>query len=256
MDLLSGRHSRQTTALHRIPATTKLILFLALVAGMVHVDGMAEGATALVLALCLLMLAQIPLAMAVQLATRLKYFFLILLLLHGGLTPGDPVAVLGWSTGLSWDGLAVAATLTLHLVALLLLAVILTRTTPPSGLALGISTLLAPLGKLGLPVAMFSRVLTLAVGFLPSTFDLFRDLRRSMHLRSPAGPTPLRTRLREYGRMVALVLPRLLAMADLQADARLLRSGAYDGLPRWPLRHPWWSVPAAVGVAAWTVWVW
>lgn len=71
----------------------------------------------------------------------------------------------------------------LRLLALFLLAVLVTVTTPMMAMVDAISFVLSPLARIGLPVRSIGLMLSLTLRLIPLIFTLFTELRESRHAR-------------------------------------------------------------------------
>lgn len=214
-DLPLGRHAPGDSPIHRLDPRAKLLAVALLLSG-----SFFRG-SALSLLPCLPLLLYALGASGVGFGYFLKSFsalwslLLFGALLHAVTTPGRPL----WPTpvlGVAWTregweaGLKVAAQLALAMG----YASLLTLTTPPEELVAGLSSLFAPLGRLGLPVKEFYNSVLIALQLLPALgkeFDavlaarpkgqpfvrtleevLRRLLRQATALRQDAGAAPAR----------------------------------------------------------------
>jgi energy-coupling factor transport system permease protein len=81
--------------------------------------------------------------------------------------PGEPFFSL-WFIDLSWQGIELAAFLSLRLVVLVLIGSVLTLTTPPIALTDGLTWLGRPLRRLRVPTDELALMVTIALRFIPT----------------------------------------------------------------------------------------
>ena len=81
--------------------------------------------------------------------------------------PGEPFFSI-WFIDLSWEGLELAAFLSLRLVVLVLIGSVLTLTTPPIALTDGLAWLGRPLRRLRVPTEELALMVTIALRFIPT----------------------------------------------------------------------------------------
>lgn len=102
----------------------------------------------------------------------LKPFWLILaltFLLQVFLTPGNPLFFLA-GLRITAEGLAAGGQIFFRLSALIIVAALLTLTTPPIKLTAGLEAIFAPLRKLGLPAHEIAMMMSIALRFVPTLF--------------------------------------------------------------------------------------
>lgn len=109
---------------------------------------------------------------------RVRWLLLAILLVYGGLTPGEPLlpALGGWSP--SEDGLRMGALRVAALVAIVAAVYLLLATTSRSALIGGLLWFGAPARRLGLDDSRFAVRLVLALEAVPRVQDLARDALR------------------------------------------------------------------------------
>lgn len=156
------------------------------------------------------------------LVRRLRWVFLFIVLLHGWFTPGRTAfpAAGRWSP--TTAGLAQGIELVAVVAVMAAMVGILVRATPAARLAAGVAWVLAPLGRLGLPVARFGRLLAWTVDRVEPVQREASRVRDALRLRSrPGGGLQARLQLEAWTARV--VLRRAREAADRNAEAVYLR---------------------------------
>ncbi len=160
---------------------------------------------------------------------RLRWLFATLLLLHGLLTPGQPVWS-GW-TMLTWEGLREGVLQTVRLVVLVSLSWILVRTTTPLQWVVGLYRLFGGLERLGIPVRQWCSIVAFALGRIPHLVQESRRVGEDLDLRlACTTPTDWRARLQRTAQGGEALLFRLLSVARGQEESLSMR-GMTEGLP-------------------------
>ncbi|MEO5353363.1 MAG: energy-coupling factor transporter transmembrane protein EcfT [Magnetococcus sp. XQGC-1] len=160
---------------------------------------------------------------------RFRWFFATLLLLHGLLTPGQPVWP-GWAW-VTWEGLREGAQQSLRLLILLSLSWMLVRSTTPMQWVVALHGFFGKLERLGVPVREWSAILAFSLGRIPYLVQEARRVGEAQELRRPlATSRGWQARLQRTAQGGEALLFRLLLTARAQEEALLVR-GIAHGLP-------------------------
>jgi len=190
----------ERTWLHRIPAGPKLLL-LVLVTLVVT---LLESLTALALAAALVALIYASLPAAWVSAWRLvRSLGLMLAIIFG---------IYLWS-GQAEEGAAVM----LHILCVVMLANLVTLTTPVDAMTQTLIPLFRPLEPLGVSPRRMALVIALAIRFVPLLFEQLSELTEAWRARSPKRP---------LWRIMAPFAARTLGTADRVAEALAARGGS------------------------------
>ncbi|MBF0162837.1 MAG: hypothetical protein HQL88_11190 [Magnetococcales bacterium] len=160
---------------------------------------------------------------------RLRWLFATLLLLHGCMTPGEPVGG-DWPL-LTWEGLREGGEQTARLMVLVSLSWALVRTTTPLHWVIGLYRLFRGLERLQVPVKAGCALVAFALGCIPRLLQESHRVGEDMALRLPPGVSR-----RWLGRLQRTawggeaLLYRLLSVARSQEEALSAR-GMTEGLP-------------------------
>lgn len=237
-DITLGRFVPGDSFLHRLDPRFKLtgLPVLVIAAFAAHTDG--QRLALALLAGALILLAGGEWRFFLRGLWVLRWLFLCTVLLHLMFSPGRTLFGSVW---FSLDGLLRGLLVCEQLALAVLFSSLLTLSTSPAELAAAVTSLLRPLGRLGLPVRDLSLLLLLALHFIPILRE--EALAQLAAIRAK-GENPARGRLLErgqaVGRMVAPLLLRLVDRADRLALAVAAGEPVVEELhlpPCWRLRR-------------------
>lgn len=166
-NLLIGQYVEANSILHSLDPRTKMISTFVLMLGLWSVDSLEVCSMA---ALFVLAMSKIAGISVLKMARGLKPLTLVLaftFLYHAMATDGT-VLVAWHAIRITMEGLSSGARYVLRIVLLILLGSMLTHTTKPLTLALGLEKLMSPLSKLHVPVEQFSLMIVIAIRFVPT----------------------------------------------------------------------------------------
>ncbi|USS88484.1 energy-coupling factor transporter transmembrane protein EcfT [Fructilactobacillus hinvesii] len=213
--------------LHRLHPTGKIVSLILLITWTLLANNWANYAVLALVILMLVKLAQVPFRM---LFSSLKPFvwliaFTVLIQIgfgHGGTTY--------WHWGIfnvTSVGVTTAGLIFVRFLLIIIVAMLLTVTTSPNAIAKGVETLLMPLKKVGVPVAMIGIMLSIALRFIPT---LLTEMQTIMNAQRSRGVVFNGGSLWQRARNVlSLIIPLLVSAfrhADNLADA--LGASGYD----------------------------
>jgi energy-coupling factor transport system permease protein len=165
--------------------------------------------------------------------------------------PGEPFASF-WIFEVSWEGLGLAAFLSLRLLVLVLIGSLLTLTTSPIALTDALAWLGRPLRRLRVPTEELALMVTIALRFIPTLLVEFDTIMRAQQARGAdfrrGGP------LRRVRALVPVLIP-LFVVSFRRADdlALAMEARCYlPGMPRTRL-HPLSAGPSDWALLAVTV---
>ena len=213
----SGLYRHGDSFLHRLDPRVKLSFLLLLIVCLFAAPSPERLLGLLVVAAGGVAVGRLPFRQLLKRLLLLRWLLLFSLLLHLFFTPGRTLLGTSW---LSYDGLLRGLTVDLQLSLSLVFSYLLALTTAPAALARGLTRLLSPLGRLGVPVRESGGLLILVLHFVPLVRDEALLLYRKNHC-----PRFL-DRVRAA---TGLIGPLLLRLVD-RADA-LAHEMSADGLP-------------------------
>lgn len=196
-------HRPGTSPLHRLPAGAKLIGLGLAGTAIVIAQALPVLVAALVGAILLFRVAAFPFALAAAQLRPLALVLVILFVVQG--------LVVSWEAGLA---------LVLRFSTLILLAGLVSLTTPVSAMTDALARALAPLRRIGLSPARVAFAIALSVRFVPVIAQIVGEIREAQAARG------------QERSLVALAVPlviRTLAMSDAVAEAIEARGGLDEG---------------------------
>ena len=226
-DIQIGRYLPGNSFLHRIDPRVKMVLLFFFLLLIFFVEN-AAGFLALSLAVALLMVfSEVPLGMQLRSIRPILWIVLFTFGVHLFMTPGTEVFRIG-PLGVTWEGIARGAYISLRLVLLILLSTLLTLTTSPLRLTDGLEALLSPLRRFRVPVHELSMMMTIALRFVPT---LLEELDRIMKAQKARGADFERGNIMQRLRAVVPVLVPLFLSAFRRADelALAMEARCYRG---------------------------
>jgi energy-coupling factor transport system permease protein len=218
-----------TSAVHRLDPRAKFVAVAALAVALFVRDSFASLAVFAVAAAIAYALSGVPVVWFWRAFRPLLWLVGLTFLAQLIISPGPPFFSLGF-VHVSWEGLELAAYLSLRLVVLVLIGSVLTLTTPPLALADGLAWLGRPLRRLRVPTDELALMVTIALRFIPT---LLVELDTIMRAQRARGADFRRGGLITRGRALVPVLVPLFVMSFRRADdlalameARCYRPGA------------------------------
>jgi len=152
--------------LHRLDPRTKVMVVLAAAASILASADWQGLALATGFTFTALALSGMPAKIFLRGLRSLWVLLAIAFLIQTLFTPGDVLAALG-PLKISREGLAGGSIIFLRLALLILIASLLTLTTPPIKLTAGLESMLLPLKRLGVPAHELALMMTIALRFIP-----------------------------------------------------------------------------------------
>ncbi|MBF0099120.1 MAG: hypothetical protein HQM04_06170 [Magnetococcales bacterium] len=183
---------------------------------------------------------------------RLRWLIVTLLLLHGLLTPGEPIW--SWLPWLSWQGVREGGQQLLRLLLLIAFAWLLVRSTTPLQWVIGLYRLFGFFQRFGVPVQQGCALLAFALGSMPALMQEARHIQEEGRLRYSGGTERMTQRLQRVAEQGQALLLRLLQRAYAQEESLHLRGFAH-GLPFVILHHPRWHWRDTL-LLGWPVFLW
>lgn len=213
----TGFYQEGDSLLHRLDPRFKLVLLLLLIVSLFATPGSYRLLLLLVIGVSGLLSCRISCAQVLKKLLSLRWLLLFSLLLHLFFTPGRTLLGTSW---LSYDGLLRGLTVDLQLMLSLVFSYLLALTTPPAALAWGLTRLLFPLGRFGVPVRESGGLLLLVLHFIPLVREEAILLQQKKHIFGFLG------RVRSAAGLIGPLVLRLVDRADSLAHEIVT-----DGLP-------------------------
>ncbi len=218
--------------LHRLDPRLKLILLLLLIVTIFSAQSFAVLLCTTLLAAGLMLWQPLIVSQYLRRLPYLRWLLLFSFLLHLCLTPGRTLFGLRF---LTYDGLMRGLMVDLQLLLALFFTLLFALVTAPNAVAWSTTRLLAPLQRLGIPVAETGGMLSLVLFFLPQVFQQGEPMARQV--RQHRGQK-LSERLQNMSRYVGDAILQLVDKAELLA--REIASGE-DSLTQLTTDYSWKS---------------
>lgn len=165
-DITLGQYYPIESVIHRMDPRVKLggtILYIISLFLFKNVVGYVVAALFLAL---VVRLSKVPFRFMVKGMKSILFLLLITVGFNLFLTPGTP-AVSFWKLNITWEGIAVAATMAVRLALLIIGSSVMTLTTTPNQLTDGMEKMLRPLKIFKLPVHEVAMMMSIALRFIP-----------------------------------------------------------------------------------------
>lgn len=208
-----GRYIPTGSLVHRLDPRAKLVSLVLLVAAAVIAADYVNSLVVLLAAGIIVALARLPAGQAfaaVRPVLPLVGVLALLQLLVGGrgATAGGALLWSWWFVRITSSSVQLVIVLALRLVSLVILAGLLTNTTTPGALTMGVERLLRPLRTLGLPSHEIALMGAIALRFLPILGEQMEAIVLAQDARGVGRSAGGRWRLLANAqRMAALVVP-------------------------------------------------
>lgn len=234
---LLGSYRPADTPLHRLDARVKLACLLAATVALFAAHGTLALAA---MAVAVLAAARLGGLSARELAQGLRPTAVILafsLLANAFVADGTASLTLVGPLGISYPGLARGALAVGRIAVLVFAALVLSATTSSTAVADALTSLMAPLGRLGVPVGDIAMTVSIALRFIPLTAEelaRIRDAQRARGVDFAQGSVPARVR-----RWLSVLAPLVVALFRRADDlAQAMAERCYRGRGRTRLTRP------------------
>lgn len=171
-DITLGQYFPGDSVLHRMDPRTKLIALILFVAVVFVANTVGSFLLIAAVTLMLMFLSRIPLRIYLRGMRPLLFIVIFTAVINLLMVRGDEPLFTFWIISIYKKGI-INAILVIARISLLVLdsGIFLTYTTSPISLTDGLETLLAPLGKIRIPVHEFSMMMTIALRFIPTLVE-------------------------------------------------------------------------------------
>lgn len=188
--LPTGMYQPGNSAIHRMNPSVKLIAAFILLAAVIAAETIPGYMLLIVFTVCLIKIAEIGFYTALVSVSRLKWFFLVILLMNlCFFGPEDPW-VSWWIFQPSYEGLMQGINVVARVILLLVISNVLTVTTAPLELTGAIGALLYPLHIFRIPTEQISMILSVAIQFIPTLFEETDNIRKAQMARGARFDSP------------------------------------------------------------------
>jgi len=207
--LPTGLYQPGDSAIHRLDALAKILCLILLLAAVVNTTTIPGYLVLTAFTALLIRLSGVSLASALGSAARLRWFFLIILLMNLCFYKPEQAWVSWWIFRPSAEGLMQGIHVVARVFLLLVMSNVLTITTAPLAMTGAMERMLSPLRFVGVPTDLVAMILSVAIQFIPTLLEETDSIRKAQTARGARFDSP---RLLEKARAVLpLVVPIFLA---------------------------------------------
>jgi len=172
MDVAFGQYCEGNSLLHRLDPRAKLIISILYIVVIFLAKNIFAFALITLATVLLVAVSRIPKVIVLRGLKPIIFIAAFTAVFNIFFFKGDVLLVDVWIIKIYLEGLINAGLIVLRIVLLLLsTSMLLTYTTTPIALTDGLEQLLAPLGKIGVPVHDFSMMMTIALRFIPTLIE-------------------------------------------------------------------------------------
>jgi len=225
-NLTIGRYIPSDSPVHKLDPRTKIISVLAISLSIFLLKSLWGYFILAIFFLGISILARLSIKFLLRGLLPLLWIIVFTFLLHLLLTPGSFIFSFG-PIRITEEGLSLGTFIALRLIFLILVASLLTLTTPPQKLTKGIEFLLLPLRLVGVPSHKIAMMMSLSLRLVPMLFEEVDRLIKRQKSRGSdfSNKNPVK-RIRAIIPIVVPLLVNLFRRADEFALA--MESKAYD----------------------------
>ncbi len=173
MDMQFGQYIPDTTFIHKLDPRTKVISLIFLMAGLFIKATLTSFALMTLILFVAIILGNVKLKRVAKSIKPLTFMFLFLLVLNIFIIKEGPVMFVVPKINTKIHTKAITQTVFIfwRVVLIVTMSIILTSTTNPLSLTLGLEKLNKPLKKFGVPVEVFAMMTSIALRFIPTIFE-------------------------------------------------------------------------------------
>ena len=226
-----GKYHHVDSIIHRLDPRTKLLSLIFFLVSISIADSVWELIIISLFIAIIITLSRVPFLLIVRYIRPMLWLFISILLLHTFFTDSDSgtIFAIGYIKA-TWQGLYDGFIISYRFLVVVLCVAILVLTTMPISLADGISDILQPLKKIGIPVDQIPVIMMVTLRFMPTLLMEAQKLISSQTIRGSKleGRNFLR-KIIPISSLVAPLMRNSFKMADelaLSMESRCYHGGA------------------------------
>jgi len=171
-DITLGQYFPIDSLLHKLDPRTKILAFIFEIVAIFMAKTIYSYVLLAAFTLFVMLVSKVPVKMYLKGLKPILYIIIFTALLNLFLTKGEnKVLIFGHNTGITVEGVIVAAKMAVRLVLLIIGSCTLTYTTSPMALTDGIEKLLKPLSRVGFPTHELAMMMSIAIKFVPTLIE-------------------------------------------------------------------------------------
>ena len=163
-DITFGQYIKGGSIIHTLDPRAKLLSVSILLPLIFSASGLLPFSFLAFTALITIRISGINIGFILKGLSSFLWLFFFAAIFHAFFTPGEPVPYMTW---VSYEGAQEGVRVMLQLVLAILFSNLLTLTTPPLELTMGLERLLSPLKHIGVVVSDLAMMMLVAIRFIP-----------------------------------------------------------------------------------------
>ncbi len=170
-DITIGQYYNSNSVIHKMDARTKILWTILYMVILFMIDGPIMYGAIIAFTAFVIKVSKIPFRFILRGIKPIVVLIAFTALLNLFMTPGENVVASLGFLKITMEGVYLAIKMVVRVILLIIGTSLLTLTTTPTVLTGGIEILLSPLKKIGVPVAVFSMMMSIALRFIPTLMD-------------------------------------------------------------------------------------
>ena len=170
-DITLGQFFPIDSFLHKLDPRTKILLFILDIVAIFVAKSVFSYTVLILFTFFVMVTSKVPVKMYIKGLKPILLIIVFTALLNLFLTDGKDLPVLGYSIGITVEGVIVALKMAIRLILLIIGSSALTYTTSPMSLTDAIEKLLKPLSKIGFPTHELAMMMSIAIKFVPTLIE-------------------------------------------------------------------------------------
>ena len=167
MNTILGQFIPVDSIIHRLDPRTKMIIVFFSIIVLFVAKTFWSFIPAIIFVLLIMALSNVGFGVYFKGLRTILFLLIFSIILQLIFTDGQPVYFQWWIFRVTGTGLYNSAIVVIRLILIVLMTTVLTATTKPTLIASGLESILNPLKKIGVPVATFAMMMSIALRSIP-----------------------------------------------------------------------------------------
>ena len=227
-DITFGQFYPSNSLVHKMDPRFKLVITFAFIIVLFLINSIPGYIAAILFVLISIFASRVPIKLLAKNLKPLWFVLIFMFALNVFLTQTGNVLLSFWVVKITDEGLLRAVVMLIRLVMLIFFTGLLTLTTSPIQLTVGIESLFSPLKKIGFPAHEMAMMMTIALRFIPTLIEETDKIMKAQMARGASFDTG--NLMQKAKSMIPLLIP-LFVSAFRRADelALAMTSRCYRG---------------------------
>ncbi len=227
-DITLGQYYSCDSAVHKMDPRFKLVITFGFIIVLFMINSVLGYALAAIFVALTIIMSKVPVKLLIKNLKPMWFVFIFMFVLNMFFTSTGKILVQVWVIKITDAGIYKALEMLVRLIMLIFFTSLLTLTTSPRALTVGIETLLAPLKKIKFPVHEMAMMMTIALRFIPTLIEETDKIMKAQMARGASFDTG--NLMQKAKSMIPLLIP-LFVSAFRRADelALAMTSRCYRG---------------------------